>query len=461
MRSTLLGMLLLLFSQMQAQQLNKISTVDKIYGLSNYWQEVNYNFVYFDKVDKTVWNEAYKKLIEKIPALNDFEYYLELQKMSALLNDGHTQVYLPDELDGQWIINEFGDLKLATDYIENKVVVTRIIETKKELLPIGTEVLKVNNIPIQQYLEQEVTPYLSVSSPHVKVKRAAQLLFKNLAGTNYTVEYKKPDGKVNTLKLSLKRFSGDAKMYPVFPKVEVFSSKWINQNTYYIKILSFENAGIYDEFLKVLPELKKAKSLIIDIRYNGGGSSVLSRKIAQHLVNDSLIYGAKNQSRLLIPTDKALGSFLTPADTVNGKKEWGLDKEQTLMHYKAAQGSLMHQYPYQPSKIPAGTEKIIIPTVILTESTTASAAEDFLIFTSNQPHIKRIGNFTNGSTGQPLLISLPIGGEAWICTKKVLLPDGTEFIGKGIEPHIKAEYTVKDLLKNEDSVLEKAVVFLK
>jgi hypothetical protein len=31
---------------------NTLSAADKIYGLSKFWQEVNYNFIYLDKVDK-------------------------------------------------------------------------------------------------------------------------------------------------------------------------------------------------------------------------------------------------------------------------------------------------------------------------------------------------------------------------------------------------------------------------
>ncbi|WP_342328559.1 S41 family peptidase [Pedobacter sp. FW305-3-2-15-E-R2A2] len=228
-----------------------------------------------------------------------------------------------------------------------------------------------------------------------------------------------------------------------------------------MKILSFEKSSIYDDFSKVLPDLKKATGLIIDIRYNGGGSSAVARKVAQHFIKDSLIYGAKNLSRLIIPTDRALGSFLTAQDTLEGKKDWGLNKEETLMYYRSAQGYLYHTYPSLPVKIAKNVEKIIIPTVILTGSNTASAAEDFLIYTNDQSHIKRIGEFTNGSTGQPLTVNLPNGGEAWICTKKVTFPDGTEFVGKGIKPDVKAEYTLRDLLKNEDSVYIKAIEELK
>lgn len=439
-----------------AQDLNRISNIDKLYGLTNYWQEVNYNFVYFNKVDKEEWNKHYKKMLGNVNELNDFEYYLELQKLSALLNDGHTQVYLPEYLQNQLVQSEFGDFKFYTDLVEGKVIVVRVSTTNTDVLPIGTEILKVNGQQIQHYMNEKVKPYLSVSSHHVKDKRAAQLVFRNIKGSAYQIEVKTPKGKIEKLDLVLAP-TANKDLYPKYPAVETLSSKWLKNGIYYVKILSFEKSSIYDDFLKVLPDLNKAKSIIIDIRYNGGGSSAVSRKIAQHFIKDSLFYGAKNQSRLIIPTDRALGTFLTAQDTLEGKKEWGLNREETLMYYKSAQGYLYHTYPSLPIKIAKDVKKMIVPTVILTGSNTASAAEDFLIYTNNQPHIKRIGEFTNGSTGQPLTVNLPNGGEAWICTKKVTFPDDTEFVGKGIKPDVQAEYTLRDLLKNEDSVLDFAI----
>jgi len=456
----LLFVLLVCNSYGFTQNINQISTIDKLYGLSNYWQEVNYNFVYYNQVDKAKWNDSYKTLLGKVESLNDLDYYLELQKLSALLNDGHTQVYLPDYLQGQFVQGEFGDLTFYTDLIEGKVIVVMVSTASKDILPIGTEITKVNGQPVQQYINEKVKPYLSVSSPHVKDRRAAQLLFRNINGSTYQIACQTPKGKTQKLNLVLASAT-NKDLYPKFPAVNTFSSKWLKDGTYYIKFLSFQQSSIYSDFLKVMPEVKKAKKLIIDLRYNGGGSSAVARNIAQHFINDSLMYGAKNQSRLIIPTDRALGSFLTAKDTVEGKKDWGLNKQETLMYYQSAQGYLYHTYPSQPVKIARDVEKVIIPTVILTASNTASAAEDFLIYTSNQKHIKRVGSSTNGSTGQPLTVALPNGGEAWICTKKVTFPDGNTFVGTGIKPDFEAEYLLKDLLKNEDSVLDKAVQQLK
>ncbi len=52
-----------------AQIPNSIPDNEKIYGLSKFWQEVNYNFVYLNKIDKTEWENAYKDLITKVQQL--------------------------------------------------------------------------------------------------------------------------------------------------------------------------------------------------------------------------------------------------------------------------------------------------------------------------------------------------------------------------------------------------------
>jgi len=41
------------------------------------------------------------------------------------------------------------------------------------------------------------------------------------------------------------------------------------------------------------------------------------------------------------------------------------------------------------------------------------------------------GEAPGGSTGQPLFIKLPGGGSARVRSKRDLLPDGAEFVGKG------------------------------
>ena len=106
-------------------------------------------------------------------------------------------------------------------------------------------------------------------------------------------------------------------------------------------------------------------------------------------------------------------------------------------------------------------KRIVVPTALLTGHQTASAAEDFLIYADNQKHMTRIGEHSFGSTGQPYLFDLPGGGGARVCTKKDTYPDGREFVGVGIIPHIEVKRTVADYLNGKDPVLERAQEHLK
>ncbi|WP_262901706.1 S41 family peptidase [Chryseobacterium sp. OSA05B] len=130
--------------------------------------------------------------------------------------------------------------------------------------------------------------------------------------------------------------------------------------------------------------------------------------------------------------------------------------------FKAYLGSKFHEFEYKP-QIVEPVEKLSVPTVVLTSVLTASAAEDFLIYLYNQKNITRVGGYSNGSTGQPLQIELPGNGSAIICTKKVTLPDGEEFIGVGIKPHIFVERNLNDTLYplKFDSQLEAGINHLK
>ena len=65
---------------------------------------------------------------------------------------------------------------------------------------------------------------------------------------------------------------------------------------------------------------------------------------------------------------------------------------------------------------------------------TFSAAEDFLVSFDVLKRGVIVGEASGGSTGQPMFMSLPGGGQGRICVKRDTYPDGTAFVGKGIAP---------------------------
>lgn len=63
-------------NSLNAQIFNNLSLNEKIYGLSKFWSEANYNFVYMYKIDQEKWNNAYKEAIVNIQKTkNDYEYF--------------------------------------------------------------------------------------------------------------------------------------------------------------------------------------------------------------------------------------------------------------------------------------------------------------------------------------------------------------------------------------------------
>jgi C-terminal processing protease CtpA/Prc len=67
-----------------------------------------------------------------------------------------------------------------------------------------------------------------------------------------------------------------------------------------------------------------------------------------------------------------------------------------------------------------------------------------------------VGEPTCGSTGQPLQFSI-YGAVARVCTKWDRFPDGTEFVGNGVAPDVKAARTKRDVAIGRDAVLESAL----
>jgi C-terminal processing protease CtpA/Prc len=99
--------------------------------------------------------------------------------------------------------------------------------------------------------------------------------------------------------------------------------------------------------------------------------------------------------------------------------------------------------------------------MVLTSARTFSAAEDFAAAFKTMNRGLIIGEPTGGSSGQPLFITLPGNGTARICTKRDMLGNGEEFVGKGIIPDKFVSPTVQDVRNGVDAELQAAIGELK
>jgi C-terminal processing protease CtpA/Prc len=460
-KSIVIGAISLLLALSASGQIpNTLTPADKLYGLSTFWQEVNYNFVYLNRVDRAAWDNRYKELLATITnTKNDYEYYRELQKFCASLKDGHTNVYFPKEI--QPMTTMFGEYRLFLKNIDGKAIVTRTNFSKKDEIPVGSEIIEVNGLPTQAYIDEFVAPYIASSTDYVLEDWSVIRLLNGLEGDQFHIKIRKPDTTVMALSITHRK-TEETEVYPPFEEnFPLLDLKWMEQDIALLTLNSFDNPLIDTLFIEKLPELYKAKALIIDLRNNGGGSTGIGLEILKYLTHDTILYGAQNTSRMHIPTYKAWGSFLTPQDTLTDKPEWGMNKEEMTKSYLMGKDDYPYVFPYVADTIQLDARRIVVPTAVLIGHNTASAAEDFLIYADNQKHFTKFGDNTFGSTGQPYLFDMPGGGRARVCTKKDTYPNGVEFVGVGIIPEVVVRPTLQDYQDKKDPVLEKAVAFLK
>jgi carboxyl-terminal processing protease len=197
-------------------------------------------------------------------------------------------------------------------------------------------------------------------------------------------------------------------------------------NIGYVALNDFGSNDAVKQWGALLPKILATNGLILDLRLNGGGSSSIGYDILASLVTKPFL-GSRQVMRTYNPTHRARGASL----------QFTEDPPTEV----------------QPRGQGYGTK----PIVVLTGPATYSAAEDFMVAWKNSRRGKTIGEPTGGSTGQPLFITLPGGGTARICTKRDTFPDGTEWVGKGIEPDIVIRPTIADVQAGKDPVLEAAI----
>lgn len=431
---------------------NKLTPEEKVAGLSALWAEAKYNEAFFENIGAEKWDSAYRSFIRPVmDTPNDYLYYRQLQRFCALLRDGHSRVYYRKAP----VINTlFDQFQWHLSFIEGKAIVSRINQRMKEEIPIGSEIVEVNGMPTAEYLEKEVIPYISSSTDYVRRDMAIQALFTSLEGDSYHVKIQTPAGKQIEKKIThaiLPEIKNDP-MYPEVPAQHLMEMKWYPGQIAYVAFHSFKQRELIDSFAAALPELKKAKKLIIDLRRNSGGKSDVSEAIMSHLTFDKALTPPIWCTRVHSPAHLSWGRQATAADTVNNPFMKKVYEVSHRIYYEYGE-------PYRID-IPATTERIVVPTVLLTGHGTASAAEDFLILADKQPHITKIGQPSNGSTGNPILFSITDDLGFQICSKKDLYPDGRPFVGCGVQPDIEVIPTVQDLIDGYDRTLQTALDYL-
>ncbi len=237
----------------------------------------------------------------------------------------------------------------------------------------------------------------------------ASSALKKEEGTKVKVEILRESGE--TVELEIERKS---------IKINHIESKVLDNNIGYMKISTFDD-GCYEEFKTKWDELEKQniKSLIIDLRNNGGGIVKESTNIADMMVEKG--------ETLLITASKN-------------------DEEKIT---KATQ------------------EKIIdLPIVILVNEGTASASEILTAAVKeNNNNVTVIGKNTYGKGVIQTIFNLADGSGIKLTTNEYYTPKHNTINKVGIKPDIEVEFPEEESLysveEKNDTQLQKAIEILK
>ena len=430
-------------------ELGRLTPEEKIYGLSQIWKEAEYNYPHFDQLPELNWDREYRNYITKVlETENIFEYYRTLQKFVALLQDCHTRVIFPQSFAAKL---DYPLVQLKN--IEGRVIVNNTGRLLIDSLPIGSEILEVDGVPLDRYFREEIFPYISASNKEVLDNKGLSLLLYGLKGSEVSVKFRYPPKfeeypeKSDTIAEAtmVRDRMNDRWSALIDSKEELLFHKWLDDEVLYLALYSFNDELIIRMFDSILPELKRAKGLIIDLRDNRWGRLEVSNEILKYLTENEVLYGVVNESRKNISLYKAWG---TPIQLYNY-----LPPEEYAPY---ARGDVWHreeprEFPNDPAR-----ERIILPTVILTGSEMASVAEDFVVMLMNErKDIILVGTHSAGSRGQAIILPLPGMGHIFIATQREIYNDGKILSRKGLQPDFVVEQSYQDYLDGIDTVLKR------
>lgn len=191
----------------------------------------------------------------------------------------------------------------------------------------------------------------------------------------------------------------------------------LDDNIGYVRCPSFANPMGEGNLDDVMMYLATCNALIVDIRDNGGGLVTSAEQLAARFTNEETLVGYMQHK------------------TGKGRNDFSKMAEQRL----------------KPSKGLRWQKRV----AVLTNRAVYSAANEFVKYMKCFPNVIIVGDRTGGGAGMPFSSELPNGWSVRFSACPMYDKDGvsTEF---GIDPDYNVGLSQDDLLKGEDTIIERA-----
>lgn len=246
-------------------------------------------------------------------------------------------------------------------------------------------------------------------------------------GSVMSIKVKHTDGKLEDYKIVRKKYS----------TLRLPELSWVDKDTALLKIFSFEKGYDRDKIADDLKDALKAKNLILDLRYNGGGRVVN----LQHLLG------------MLIPGDKPVGTFIQKSTIVEYIESTGGDASDLGA---VADWSEKKLRPVRWTHVPIYKGHI----AVLIDKFTGSAAEIAAAGLRDVDGASVVGTKSAGAVLASVIDPVSNGFMLQYPMEDYITIKGVRLEGNGVTPDIEAQDPNPRSPNAPDEAVEKATALL-
>lgn len=195
-----------------------------------------------------------------------------------------------------------------------------------------------------------------------------------------------------------------------------FTTGVIQDSIGYLHIGSFSGRLSFTQLDPIMKDLKQYSAIVIDVRNNGGGSTLQSDKVVAHFADDRYTYSYARYK--------------------NGP---GHDQ---FSHWLSFETQISDNAVYKQ------------PVFVLSNRNCASTTESFILAMRALPRVTIVGDTTAGSSGNPIFRELPNGWLYRFSCWQQADEHKQMFENYGLVPDVPTWISPRDARRNRDTIID-------
>lgn len=416
------------------------TTSERIYILSSVWKDVCKNFAFPERFKEVDPDSLYKEYIPKVLHAETEQHFSNLMaEFLSSFHDGHTK----------FNDNNIKRYKVPVifSWVKDQLFVTNIPRILKKEIPLGSQIVEVEEEPLMDYLQKHIYPIVPASNDNWRKRKALDFFLTGDKDTHYNCSIKTPSGEMKDVTFTTGIIVyEDISDWLIHRDNRICYVKNLPDDILYMKLTTFAKPqSVKEEFEKYLSQFISSKGVIFDIRGNRGGTDESWHNLIQYIADPDVNVqdGLKLSGRVSNTTIEL----------------YGKNVPQLADYYNGVAMQPIQLDPFK-SKI-SDSLRIKSPIILLVDGFTASAAEDFAVTMKNLKFATLVGSSTAGVVSSPKVNDHGYGYWSQVSFCRFSNPDGSDIIYTGVLPDINIEYTLDDALGKTDTALDTAIKIIR